>query len=121
MAHGNRHPAVAPLLESRIHPPWTNGNDCGGSLTLDPCPCLLLLALLQHPSLPLLSLIPAKDIPKLAHEIRVSKVISHFVHELRSMDEFLGEKIHELEELVGMPDAVEEVCIVWWEVGRQEG
>jgi len=37
------------------------------------------------------------------------------------MDEFLGEKIHELEELVGMPDVVEEVCIVWWEVGRQEG
>ena len=118
MAHGNRHLVVALLLESRIHPPRINGNDC---VTLDPRPCLLLLALLQHPSLPLPSLIPAKDIPKLVHEIQVSEVILRFVHELRSMDEFLGEKIHELEELVGTPDAVEEVCIVWWEVGRQEG
>ena len=86
------------------------------------------MALLQHPSLPLPSLIPAKDIPKLAHEIRVSEVISRFVHEPHSIDEFLGEKIHELEELIvclavtqHTPDAVEEVCIVWWEVGRQEG
>ena len=57
----------------------------------------------------------------MAHEIQVSKVISHFMHELHSMDEFLGEKIHELEELVGTPDVVEEVCIIWWEVERQEG
>src|SRR6267154_3432886 len=61
--HARRHPAVAPLLETRIHPSWANRDDHRAALALDPRPRLLLLTLLQHPSLPLPPVIPAKGFP----------------------------------------------------------
>jgi hypothetical protein len=91
-------------------------------------PGLLLLTLLQHPPLPLAPVIPPKNLPKLAHQLCVSKEIPCFTNEACSIDKLLGEEIHELEKLVvgvSVPqrtlDAVEEMCVVWWEEGRREG
>jgi hypothetical protein len=60
----------------------------------------MLLSLLQHPPLPLPSFIPTKNIPKLTHQIRLAEVIPRFTDKPRSIDEFLREEVHELEEFV---------------------
>lgn len=66
-AHVSWHSAVAALLEACIYSARADRDDHRATLALHPCPCLLLLTLLQHPPLPLAPIIPAKNLPKLAH------------------------------------------------------
>ncbi|KAG1767667.1 hypothetical protein EDD22DRAFT_1005392 [Suillus occidentalis] len=86
------------------------------------------MTLLQHPPLPLAPVVPPKNLPKLAHQLCISKEIPCFTNEACSIDKLLGEEIHELQKLVigvSVPqrtlDAVKEMCIVWWDEGGRGG